>query len=60
MSKAAVQMIGHPDLLRMLAQRSMTLHAMRGKSVVDIPVTANYMGGSERTVYWTETVGGEI
>lgn len=60
MAKAALQMIGHPDLLRMLAQRSMTLHAMRGKSVVNIPVTANYMGGSEHTLYWTETVGGEI
>ena len=54
MAKAAVHIAGHPELLRRLAQRSMTLHAMRGKGVVEIPVTANYMGGSERTKYWIE------
>ena len=48
MAKAGVQMIGHPDLLRMLAQRRMTLHAIRGNSTVDIALSANYMGGSER------------
>ena len=48
MAKAGVQMIGHPDLLRILAQRRMTLHAIRGNSTVDIALSANYMGGSER------------
>lgn len=48
MARAAVQMAGHPDLLRRLAQRRTTLHALRGTTIVDLPAWANYMGGSER------------
>lgn len=48
MARAAVQMAGHPGLLRRLAQRRTTLHALRGTTIVDLPAWANYMGGSER------------